>query len=132
MAKKRVRTPEEASRDPVSITLLTLANESEIETSFSRADSMAPCPIGSDGMCCKICSMGPCRLVKEGQTGSLVELGDVEAMAGRIVTLLGDGTLRQEMGQEARKWAIEKFSIEQLAKNTEAVYLEALDGKRGE
>jgi len=30
---------------------------------------MAACPIGSEGLCCKNCSMGPCRLVKEGQTG---------------------------------------------------------------
>lgn len=69
MAKKRMRTPVEASQDPASITLLELASSREIETSFSRADSMAPCPIGSDGLCCKVCAMGPCRLVKEGQTG---------------------------------------------------------------
>ncbi len=68
MAKK-LRTPEEASHDPASITLLGLACENNIETAFSRADSMAPCPIGSDGMCCKVCGMGPCRLVKKGQTG---------------------------------------------------------------
>jgi carbon-monoxide dehydrogenase catalytic subunit len=68
MAKK-LRTPEEASHDPASIDLLQLASESEIETAFTRADVMAPCPIGSDGMCCKVCGMGPCRLVKKGQTG---------------------------------------------------------------
>jgi len=66
---KQLRTPEEASRDPASITLLQLACENDIETAFSRADSMAACPIGADGMCCKICAMGPCRLVKKGQTG---------------------------------------------------------------
>ncbi|MGB2894710.1 MAG: anaerobic carbon-monoxide dehydrogenase catalytic subunit [Anaerolineales bacterium] len=66
---KTLRTPEEASRDPASITLLQLACENDIETAFSRADSMAACPIGADGMCCKICAMGPCRLVKDGQTG---------------------------------------------------------------
>ncbi|MCK4694086.1 MAG: hypothetical protein KAT23_10660, partial [Anaerolineales bacterium] len=68
MAKK-IRLPEEASRDEASIALLELAAEKGIETAFSRADTMAPCPIGSDGLCCKVCSMGPCRLVKEGQTG---------------------------------------------------------------
>jgi len=69
MMAKRTRTPEEASHDDASIELLTYANEHGYETSFSRADSSAPCPIGSDGLCCKVCSMGPCRLVKEGQTG---------------------------------------------------------------
>jgi len=69
MARKRVRTPEEASHDPASITMLQLAYDNGYDTSFSRADAMAPCPIGSDGYCCKVCSMGPCRLVKEGQVG---------------------------------------------------------------
>ncbi len=68
MAKK-IRLPEEASQDEASIALLKLAAEKGIETAFSRADAMAACPIGSDGICCKVCSMGPCRLVKEGQTG---------------------------------------------------------------
>ena len=68
MAKK-LRTPEEASFDPACIALLQLACDNDIETAFSRADSMAACPIGADGMCCKVCSMGPCRLVKKGQTG---------------------------------------------------------------
>ncbi len=66
---KTLRTPEEASFDPASIDLLQLACDNNIETAFSRADTMAACPIGADGMCCKVCSMGPCRLVKKGQTG---------------------------------------------------------------
>jgi carbon-monoxide dehydrogenase catalytic subunit len=69
MAKKKIRTPEEASHDPVTIDLIRYALEGEYETAFTRADTTAPCPIGSDGMCCKVCGMGPCRLVKEGQTG---------------------------------------------------------------
>ncbi len=68
MAKKR-RTPVEASRDPASVFMLELAEESGFETAFSRADDMSPCPIGEKGMCCRICSMGPCRLVKEGDVG---------------------------------------------------------------
>jgi carbon-monoxide dehydrogenase catalytic subunit len=68
MAKK-VRTPEDASHDPVSIELIRFATEGEYETAFARADALAACPIGSEGYCCKVCGMGPCRLVKEGQTG---------------------------------------------------------------
>lgn len=68
MAKKR-RTPQEASKDPAAQELLIRADELGIGTAFTRADDMAPCNIGSAGMCCKICSMGPCRLTKDGQTG---------------------------------------------------------------
>ena len=69
MAKKRGRTPEESSIDPAAIQMLSIADDAEISTAFSRADEMKPCPIGADGMCCKVCYMGPCRLVKDGQTG---------------------------------------------------------------
>jgi len=68
MAKKR-RTPQEASIDPSTQEMLILADDLGIGTAFSRADDMPPCPIGADGMCCKICSMGPCRITKDGQTG---------------------------------------------------------------
>ena len=49
--------------------MLEIAREAGIETSFDRAESVKPCPIGSDGACCKICAMGPCRLVGKVKTG---------------------------------------------------------------
>ncbi|MCP4142684.1 MAG: anaerobic carbon-monoxide dehydrogenase catalytic subunit [Chloroflexi bacterium] len=68
MAKKR-RSPQEASKDPAAQELLIRADELGIGTAFSRADDMKACNIGAAGMCCKICSMGPCRLTKDGQVG---------------------------------------------------------------
>ena len=68
MAKKK-RTPEQFSIDPAAQQMLIRADELGIGTAFTRADDMPPCPIGGDGMCCKICGMGPCRLTKDGQTG---------------------------------------------------------------
>ncbi|MBI5847493.1 MAG: anaerobic carbon-monoxide dehydrogenase catalytic subunit [Nitrospirae bacterium] len=35
----------------------------KIDTCFDRAEKMKPCPIGGSGACCKMCHMGPCRLV---------------------------------------------------------------------
>jgi carbon-monoxide dehydrogenase catalytic subunit len=55
--------------DPAVAMLLEEADAMEISTAFSRAEAMAPCPIGEDGRCCKNCHMGPCRLVKPGQRG---------------------------------------------------------------
>ena len=68
MARKK-RTVEEASIDPAAQQMLIRADELGIGTAFSRADQMVPCNIGSAGMCCKICGMGPCRLTKDGDTG---------------------------------------------------------------
>ncbi len=49
--------------------MLERAQALGLPTAFSRAQAMKPCPIGEDGRCCKNCNMGPCRLVKPGQTG---------------------------------------------------------------
>ncbi len=65
----KARTPEERSIDPAAVQMLELAETLGLSTAFSRADAMSPCPIGADGLCCKNCFMGPCRVVKDGQTG---------------------------------------------------------------
>ena len=69
MAKKR--TVEERSIDRASQQLLIRADELGLETAFTRAEAMVPCPIGAgaSGMCCKNCFMGPCRITKDGQVG---------------------------------------------------------------
>ena len=48
MAKRKERTPQEASQDPAACALIEFACEIGIDTCFERADSIAPCPIGSD------------------------------------------------------------------------------------
>ncbi len=68
-SRKKMRSPEERSLDPAAREMLVRADELGLQTAFSRADQMAPCPIGSSGSCCHVCFMGPCRLVKDGQTG---------------------------------------------------------------
>ena len=69
MARRQYRTPEERSADPSVVELLQHACDLECVTCFDRADDMSPCPIGQEAKCCKNCSMGPCRLVRDGQTG---------------------------------------------------------------
>jgi len=50
-------------------------------------------------------------------------------MAHRMVSLLGNATLRQEMGRKARSWVLEEFSTKRLASKMEAVYMELLNAK---
>jgi len=59
MAKKQI-VP---TIDPAAVQVLEMADEQNISTVFSRAAKITPCPIGADGACCKMCVMGPCRLV---------------------------------------------------------------------
>ncbi len=53
---------DERSSDPAAIEALA-ACEGVIETAFDRAASLKPCPIGGASSCCRVCAMGPCRLV---------------------------------------------------------------------
>lgn len=68
MAKQK-RNVEEYSIDPAAQAMLIRADELGLETAFTRADALPPCNIGSAGLCCKMCGMGPCRLTKDGLTG---------------------------------------------------------------
>lgn len=54
--------PAEVSIDPATQQMIARAQELNIETVFDRAKNMKPCNIGAQGICCKNCSMGPCRL----------------------------------------------------------------------
>lgn len=70
-------------------------------------------------------------IVKEGETGHLVAVGEVAQMAQRMESLLGDDILRWEMGGNARKWVMGEFSTERLVSKMEALYEDLLDQKLG-
>jgi anaerobic carbon-monoxide dehydrogenase catalytic subunit len=60
----------ERSACEASVEMLKKAAEEEQSTAFTRTDTMKVCTIGASGVCCKNCSMGPCRLTspkKEGE-----------------------------------------------------------------
>jgi carbon-monoxide dehydrogenase catalytic subunit len=51
------------SATPASEQIIEWGEERGFTTCFERAEKMKPCPIGAEGACCKVCHMGPCRLV---------------------------------------------------------------------
>ena len=64
---KAAKAPKLADASNVSIDkgtqeLQARAQKMGIDTVFDRAANMKPCNIGIQGICCKNCSMGPCRL----------------------------------------------------------------------
>jgi carbon-monoxide dehydrogenase catalytic subunit len=54
--------PMEASIEVSTQEMIRRAQKLQIETVFDRAVTMKPCAIGLQGICCKNCAMGPCRL----------------------------------------------------------------------
>jgi glycosyltransferase involved in cell wall biosynthesis len=69
---------------------------------------------------------GARELIKPGETGLLVPIGDVDQLAARILDLLTNENLRVRMGAAAQKIAAERFSIERMIDETEKIYQESL------
>lgn len=65
-------------------------------------------------------------VVRDGETGFLVEREDVAALAGHLVSLLGDRNLRDTMGAAAAAGA-GRFSAERLVNDLDALYRDLLD-----
>jgi glycosyltransferase involved in cell wall biosynthesis len=65
------------------------------------------------------------EVVRDGETGFLVPPGDAAALAERIAMLLGDGGLRQRMGEAARVSA-EMFTWDRVIERMLASYEQAL------
>jgi carbon-monoxide dehydrogenase catalytic subunit len=97
---KKKRTVEEMSIDPAAQEMLIRADELGLSTAFSRADDMAPCNIGSTGMCCKLCGMGPCRLTKEGQTGVCGATIDTIQARNLIRAIAAGGAAHSDHGRD--------------------------------
>ena len=60
--------------------------------------------------------------VRHGETGLLVEPGDVNGFAGAVVRLLEDAPLRERLGQAAARDVRERLGWEQLVKTVERAY----------
>jgi glycosyltransferase involved in cell wall biosynthesis len=66
------------------------------------------------------------EIVKQGQTGYLVERGDAPQLAERLNYLAGDAPLRCWMGQAGRQRIIDKFSIRRVVEAHVSAYEAAL------
>ena len=65
---------------------------------------------------------GTSEVVAQDETGLLVPVGDVSALAEALALLLRDPDLRRRMGQAARRRALTLFSEEEMIANYERVY----------
>lgn len=63
-------------------------------------------------------------MVADGQTGFLVESGDMAGFADRVRQLLGSKPLREEMGHRAAEEARRRFAPDAIAEKTRKVYYE--------
>jgi glycosyltransferase involved in cell wall biosynthesis len=65
------------------------------------------------------------------ELGILVPAGDVDALAAALRTLLDDQSGREAMGRRARTFVRERFSIDRLLHDVDALYRELLAASHG-
>ncbi|MCK5851327.1 MAG: anaerobic carbon-monoxide dehydrogenase catalytic subunit, partial [Kiritimatiellae bacterium] len=72
MAKERPPlVPEELVSDSASVEMIKKAVDDCVDTCFTRGETQEnKCKFGIDGVCCKICHMGPCRITPRAPRGT--------------------------------------------------------------
>ena len=126
--------------DAASCEMLKRAAVENIETIWDRYEAMQPqCKFGKDGICCRICAMGPCRVSKKAALGVCGANADTIA-ARNIVRMIAGGTAaHSEHGRgvvHALLMAAEDPNSDYQVKNetklkkVAAVYGVATDGRK--
>ncbi|MEF8834915.1 MAG: glycosyltransferase family 4 protein [Candidatus Thermoplasmatota archaeon] len=64
------------------------------------------------------------EVIDKGETGFIVDYGDIEGLASKILNLLRNPELRKKMGEKGRKRVLENFTWKKVAKKVERVYEE--------
>ncbi|GBD25687.1 N-acetyl-alpha-D-glucosaminyl L-malate synthase [bacterium HR30] len=70
------------------------------------------------------------ELIEHGQTGLLVPPGQAGALADAIATLLGSPDARQAMGERAKTWATQRFSLARHVEEFDRLYRAVLEESR--
>ncbi len=65
---------------------------------------------------------GVAELVQHNRTGILVEPGDCEALTEAMSKVMEDAGFRTELGENAKEKIRNEYTLENMARNTEAVY----------
>jgi glycosyltransferase involved in cell wall biosynthesis len=71
-------------------------------------------------------SAGASEIITDGVSGCLVPIGDAEALAATIIELLDRVEEAERLSENARQIVQQKFSLERMVAETEAVYRQAL------
>ncbi len=147
---KKIKKSQDRVWDKASQETLMKAERDCIDTCFTRLDAQPnPCRFGSEGLCCRICYMGPCRITAKSPRGvcgadadTIVARNFLREVAGgtaahsdhgrHLVLLLkqaaegriADYAIRDE---KALRRIAKSYGIEEAGRTKEAVALELAD-----
>jgi glycosyltransferase involved in cell wall biosynthesis len=98
--------------------LLTSANEGAPVVAIEAQAARVPVVATDAG--------GTRTVVDDGETGFVVDVGDIAALAGRLSQLRDDPALRARLGAEGAQRMRSKFSIERMVDRIDQIYAEIL------
>lgn len=104
-----------------------------------RAADVVVCPstfesygkVNLEAMACAVSVVstnrgGPAEIIQDGETGFLVNPADTSALSAAVSRLLSKDSLRQQIGQQARAYVQEHFSIAIMAQKYERIFARLL------
>jgi carbon-monoxide dehydrogenase catalytic subunit len=99
-----MKSPQQRSADPASIEMLAHAAEGDVLVAWDRKESMEPqCGFGQLGICCRNCTMGPCRVDPFGegpQEGICGASADVIAARNLIRMIASGASAHSDHGRD--------------------------------
>jgi len=99
-----LKSPEERSLDPASQQMLDRAGRQGLEVAWDRQELMAPqCGFGQLGICCRNCTMGPCRIDPFGdgpQAGVCGATNEIIAARNLIRMIAGGAAAHSDHGRD--------------------------------
>ncbi len=93
--------PKERSIDKASQEMLALMSEAGQQNAWDRFDAQSPqCGFGKQGICCRICTMGPCRITKKAPAGICGATADTIAARNLIRMIAGGAAAHSDHGRD--------------------------------
>ncbi len=116
--------PKKLSNDKATQKMLEYANQSGLETAWDRFEQQQPqCGFGKLGICCRNCSMGPCRIdpFEDGpQAGVCGATADTIAARNLVRMVAGGAAAHSDHGRDIAhtfKMAVESDSCDYMIKD---------------
>jgi len=96
-----VRNEKQLSSDAAAQQMIDLACDTEVAIAWDRLEAQQPqCRFGQQGVCCRNCTMGPCRITKKAKEGVCGATVDTIVARNLLRNLLGGGTAHSDHGRE--------------------------------
>jgi carbon-monoxide dehydrogenase catalytic subunit len=113
--------PKERSTDKAAQEMIAHMAQAGQQNVWDRLEAQLPqCGFGKQGICCRICSMGPCRISKKAQTGVCGATADTIAARNLVRMIASGAAAHSDHGRDIAhtfKTAVENESCDYTIKD---------------